>query len=809
MVSQVATSAEGIGPSLLDFLTSKIDPLDRANRKSDWQKSLVAALYQESENSPKSDISTPCVPDNRRETLVSVFLDRLCYFGMKDREERIAKAYENTFRWIWEDRFPSEKRWPNFIEWLESDSQKLYWITGKVGSGKSTLMKLICQDDEFGAPQQLSDVKSILQPKDTGEAQKYSASSSQQPRCKKHLSNWARESNLITASFFFWNSGVNLQKKQEGLLRSLLYQILRQVPELIPSISPARWEALCLFNDNAREWTEQELQRTLRFAVEKLSRDSKICLFVDGLDEFDGNHDDLIHLFKDMIANHNVKVCVSSRPWLVFEDAFKHKPSLKLQDLSYQDIRHYVTANFDNNSGFALLCRGESEYADQLVNNIVDKASGVFLWVYLVVASLLSGMDSGDRVSDLQKRLESLPSDLGLLYEKILQSLDPFYLEHAAQLFKLVQESYAPPSILLLSFADEEDPQFALNHPIRKLSDDEISFRADTMRRRLNSRCKGFLEVGIEVENSGNPTVQYLHRTVKDYIESEEAQSKLRCAIKAPFDPHLRLCAGNLVLLKVDSNVSFLRHGTFWTLVDQCLYSASRIQPIHSASIISILDELDRTGISLAKQIPGHQVMSIFLWMDISLCSLFSAGNWVVSHPRLLIKETLRPSFGDNFLSLAVHSDIVKFVEAKANQGCLVQDSRDRVWPLLWDATGVSHGCQHLYLNTVPRLDMITCLLRKGADPNFLIPGYGSFSVWDKTLEDILDAFDGKKIQPPWDAIARVMIEHKAEVNKNKIRHLMALNPNRETFDIRIILQELSAMKSAAKKSWSQWRLWC
>lgn len=827
MVSKVAASAEGIGPVFLDFLTSKIDPPDRAQEKSDLQKNIVTAIYQDAEKRPKNDVSTPSIPNGRRETLESVFLDRLRYPGMQDRQERIAKAYEETFQWIWEDRIYSEKRWSNFIEWLESDSQ-LYWITGKAGSGKSTLMKLICQDDDFGASQQPPDAMTILKPEDSSEARKYQLSSSRESRCKKHLSNWAGDSKLIIVTFFFWNSGVSLQMTQKGLLLSLLFQILRQAPELIPSVSPTRWEALCLFNDDAREWTEQELHQMLRFATETLSRYSKVCLFVDGLDEFDGNHDDLIFLFKDLIANPNVKACVSSRPWLVFEDAFEHTPGLRLQDLSYPDIKHYVSSHLHDNAGFIQLCRREPVYANQLVNNIVNKASGVFLWVHLVVASILAGMEYADRVSDLQKRLESLPPDLELLYEKILYSLDPFYLEHAAQLFKLVQESPDPPSILLLSFADEEDPQFALNYPIRSLSQDEICLRADTMRRRLNSRCKGFLEVGsagTDLGNGDDYTVQYLHRTVKDYIESEEAQSKLQCAMKTPFDPHFKLCAGNLVHIKViDGTVDFLADGSFWNRVRRCMYSASRIKSTHRASIIFLLEELDRTGISLAKQIYEYEDALQFLDRDELLHSLLRAGQWVSSHPNRFILN-MDCTFGFNFLSLAVRYGIVDFVEAKANSGCLVQNFSNTLWPLLLDAIDVNMPTE--YHDKVPHLDMITCLLRKGADPNLIIPinrTSMTMSVWDYTLGHILRNFDGKCIKSPWDAVAREMIGNKAKVYKKKnVSQLKAMSRTQHPFDIRepdvnarvnSLFKELLAIQQSIKaeasiaKARSPWRFW-
>ena len=38
----------------------------------------------------------------------------------------------------------------------------------------------------------------------------------------------------------------------------------------------------------------------------------------------------------------NVKICVSSQSLLVFEDAFACYPSLKLQGLTFRDVRNYV-----------------------------------------------------------------------------------------------------------------------------------------------------------------------------------------------------------------------------------------------------------------------------------------------------------------------------------------------------------------------------------------------------------------------------------------------------------------------------------
>ena len=51
---------------------------------------------------------------------------------------------------------------------------------------------------------------------------------------KTSLGEWVGNKTLVIASFFFWNASTHhSQKSQRGLLRTILYQILRQCPELI------------------------------------------------------------------------------------------------------------------------------------------------------------------------------------------------------------------------------------------------------------------------------------------------------------------------------------------------------------------------------------------------------------------------------------------------------------------------------------------------------------------------------------------------------------------------------------------------
>lgn len=223
-------------------------------------------------------------------------------------------------------------------------------------------------------------------------------------------------------------------------------------------------------------------------------------------------------------------------------------------------MREYVSSHMNNNEGFELRCLREPVYASQLVENIITKSSAVFLWVQLVVTSLLGGMKSGDRILDLQRRLDTLPPELEELYDRILSTLDPFYLEHATQLFKFIYVSLSPPLILTLAFADEDNSFISvLKRDVQPFSADQIEILQEAMPRRVNSRSKGLLEIGSDSRSRGGEglpldlerySVQYLHRTVRDYMESPKVQDGLDSAMKSPYDAHLSHCIGILSFIK-------------------------------------------------------------------------------------------------------------------------------------------------------------------------------------------------------------------------------------------------------------------
>ena len=209
-------SVGGISASILRYLVSRGgETRDCTKDLESLRDDLVGKIYEA--GTDENQFRPLCIhlSQTDRERAQSQFVAELQYDSMVDRQNRIITAHESTLQWILQDQAhqPPEDRWSNFPKWLESDDQ-LYWITGKAGSGKSTLMKFLCfpKAEMSQADDAQEDLKSVTTWK--------------RCRCHPHLEKWAGPSGLVVAFFYFWNSGTELQMTQGGLLHTLLYQIV-------------------------------------------------------------------------------------------------------------------------------------------------------------------------------------------------------------------------------------------------------------------------------------------------------------------------------------------------------------------------------------------------------------------------------------------------------------------------------------------------------------------------------------------------------------------------------------------------------
>lgn len=451
-----------------------------------------------------------------------VALNSLAFSVMPHRESEVAVAEAATFDWIFFKPQHRQQSWSDFDHWLidkNFESPRLYWINGKAGSGKSTLMKHLARHQ----------------------------------KTQSALQVWAGSTKLLLSSFFFWHSGHGLQRSQVGLLRALLYGCLKGHRELIPIVLSGTENMNA--NDLVDYWTLARLQDAFERLVSQNLFDIKFVFFIDGLDEYSGSHGEIAGILKQVSQRSNVKVCVSSRPLLVFERIFDSLPHLILQDLTYDDITLYVNNKLGDHERMRALESYEPGLRTSLTSAIVDKASGVFLWVHLVVRSLLDGLGNYDVGDDLRRRLEDLPEELEALYWIMVQNVKPaWYLEEGFRLLRMVKASPSDITLLRLLFAEaSHNPKQPNAHIVQESWDKQDALCRD-LAGRIKSRCLGLLET----EPDPGPGiygafrhVSFIHKSVFDFLDTDTAQSRiLACPGQAQFVPHTALLRGCLLEIK-------------------------------------------------------------------------------------------------------------------------------------------------------------------------------------------------------------------------------------------------------------------
>ncbi|KAK9778635.1 putative NACHT domain-containing protein [Seiridium cardinale] len=561
----------------------------------DWQTNLLSELYRHDWNPTRPDdvdaFSARLRYLTPREILgfTGSILQRLHHGQLISREAEICPADRKTYEWIFDGVGMTERGAADYTTWLKSNNgANIYWITGKAGSGKSTLMKFIFQN----------------------------------PRTKQILQNgdWSKSHNITIVPFCVWNPGSQLQKSREGLLRTLLYGTLQVHKRMITRVFAKRWAAYTSQNIGHWDWTWAELKDAFETMISEASQ--RLVFFVDGLDELDGAEkssttketQEVLQLLIRAGRLAHVKICVSSRPWLIFEDAFESEPSLKMDCLNRGDILLYVTGEFEGKTHFAKLQEKQPALASQLMRDIVRKSAAVFFCVYLVVHSLLRGLSNSDRIFDLQRRLNELPSELEALFEKILSNLEPFYYTHACQLFQIFEGYnevvsktlyiFEEPldlsmSSLAMSFADDNDLTAAFTAEVKALSLKESNDREEEIRRRLNSRCQELL--GLPHPIQPGSIVRYLHRTTKDFIREPRTWRKIVISTEPSFDPFILITNSALYQLKT-LNMSLARPNHLMAAVVRCCFAVSNVRSKDPIFTAKYLDEVEMTERSLIQQ---------------------------------------------------------------------------------------------------------------------------------------------------------------------------------------------------------------
>lgn len=361
------------------------------------------------QNAADRDDNTRTVAEKER-LLLSFKFDR-----MNERRNQLRESFPKTFDWVLRDddevsgsqtqigsdtKKAKEPPWDSFSNWLKL-TEPSYWISGKPGSGKSTLMRYLVAAQNT----------------------------------QRYLTQWMPGS--VVVSHFFWRPGTVIQQSLKGLLLSLLHQILCADDTILDATLKQFPEVLK--KDDDADWAESELHHVLEEVLLLSCTHQAVVFFIDGLDEVWPKDAlrvmDFIEKLESFASRTGrVKLCLASRPEPFLSQKLGHYPRLRLEKLNLSDLRRYAASHLSvpedydmdldedarhrlapywRDRGTLLNAAGLSSCLRQM---LVQSAEGIFLWLCLTVDTVVRALQVREPIRDIICRVESLPGDLSELY---------------------------------------------------------------------------------------------------------------------------------------------------------------------------------------------------------------------------------------------------------------------------------------------------------------------------------------------------------------------------------------------------------
>ncbi|KAF4996788.1 hypothetical protein FGRMN_4264 [Fusarium graminum] len=403
-------------------------------------------------------------------------LQNLDYSERPLRYNGISEAHTGTLAWALsqEHGATSDGSSKSLGDWLASD-KSLAWITGYPGSGKSTLMKFVADHQDT----------------------------------RKLLQTWAGNRDLLVVSHYFDAMGGPIQRSSEGLLRSLVCGIISAKPRLFSELSQDTLEASSIAS----------LPSTYGFApiMDRIARNIfpvNVCFFIDGLDEYGGDHIYICQLIEKIASLPFVKLCVSSRPLAVFVDSLDilYEEKLSLHTINRDDIELYVRDQIYQHR------TSSSGPSYERSGAIVEKSKGIFLWAVLAIRLPLD-------VFSHVRSYGHIPSELSELVRLTMESVDLYkHARMAESLIMARDERYLPAEILFFH-------QTGYDSGLPSSSTEEAPGQeiAEVIRLHLKHLCNDLLEAHDGI-------VVFMHRIVFDLMHTSEISGSLLEKLGRSFD---------------------------------------------------------------------------------------------------------------------------------------------------------------------------------------------------------------------------------------------------------------------------------
>ena len=270
-------------------------------------------------------------------------LNSLYFPELHARRDLVADAYEDTYNWIWSH--------PSYVAW-KAEKSSILWIQGKPGSGKSTLAKKVSQK--------------LKETPITGVQQ------------AQEMHN-ERKTQSVMADYFYSARGGALETSHKLMLKSLLYQILKQAPSLYSSGSRLSlvFRAVRDRQPGHIEWTYSDLEKALYLLADSeylLNNEAFVFYFlVDAVDESEDvaergrQRSDILRILRKLATADglgyeikNFKIILISRPANAIERQLRGCHYIEVEKENRSDINKIIDLGLK--ALWAIMEPGDEDY---------------------------------------------------------------------------------------------------------------------------------------------------------------------------------------------------------------------------------------------------------------------------------------------------------------------------------------------------------------------------------------------------------------------------------------------------------------
>ena len=627
--------------------------------------------------------------------------DSLDFAERSHSYERIKEAHPTTFDWIF------EKSELGLISWLRKGTG-VYWIQGKPGSGKSTLMKFLHDH----------------------------------PQTSGILNQWRQGRNHKSAWFFFNERGSYIEKSFEGLLRSVVRELISKNDWLAELVLKVYLEWVKHSSKQKQNWQIQDLERALSAIVSQREQDLEVLLFLDALDEYSGPPEMIAEFVQSLVqsvpdSQTKVKILLSSRPWDAFVTSFGQQPGLKMHEQTKGDMRIFVLDHLGTTHTLAPSSTPVEDSLDTTARDvasvIVDRAEGVFLWVRLVIKSLLG---AGPDVTTLQLKelLQTLPNGLEELYERTIERIPRTCRLEAFIVLEIVNRALVNLSVRQVTGAASCALGKTFDECAETVKKRLLSMDDEQAALQLKNLCGGLIETYCD--GIGPTRVQFMHQTVKDFVSRPGFERRMLGRSYAPLH---------------ENGFSFLmKYGlAIWELLDH------DPKPLDSSSVVRREKNIEFSTDYLlrvahrAEETTGNNQEKF----------LDSIGDERFPLP---VERGIGYQAGfepTSVLSFAVLGNLLLYTKQKLRTTNLVNGALQK--------SLLHFGVESIYLGYPPSSleSMTELLLEKGADIHCRFAGKTPFedlfTIWPHYREERFQEAHGESVGK----VAQVFLEHGQDAN--------------------------------------------